>query len=82
MELLCSSRQQKLLAGENEISICDSGILTPVGNANALAKAMSIISDDEKMRKDFIKAGQIRVKDFDSSHILELFKKIIFQQHN
>ena len=55
----------------------DIGLLVGCGDPEALAQAMLRAADDKTLRARLIKAGFRRAEDYDSSHLVKVWEKLI-----
>lgn len=63
--------------GVQEILQDNCGLITPVGDAQALADSLYKLYTDEKLVAKIKTNGQARIKDFLSDHVIEKFEQFI-----
>lgn len=81
----CRTGPREILAPETDfnkeirsaIEIGRFGVLTPVGNVDEMANAMTLLYKDTVLRKQFRKDAFSRAKDFDLSNIIEQFRQVV-----
>jgi len=61
----------------DDINICDYGILTPVNNEELLVKSMKIILEDKILKEKFVNSGYKRAVMFDKDIIVDEFVRIL-----
>lgn len=79
----CPTGPRELLSGSfdpnihiNNFENASFGILTPVNDATTLAKAMSLMIANEKLRTHYSQAGKLRTNDFGIEKIMLLYERI------
>ena len=80
----CPTGPRELLSGKflqdhqfDGIDKSDYGLLIPVNDADALAKAMSMMMDDDALRIQYVSAGIARAKDFDLPIIMKQYEDLL-----
>ena len=68
----CTGSDELLKDGVN-------GLLTPVGDADALAKALSRLADNEKLRGTISKNAQLYSLDFEKEKVIRAWERIMFR---
>lgn len=80
----CPTGPRELLSGKflldhhcNGVDKSDYGLLIPVNDADALAKAMLMMMDDDALRIQYASAGIARAKDFDLPIIMKQYEDLL-----
>jgi len=60
-----------------ELEYADYGILTPVGDADALAKAFDALLEDQELHKKYAQKAKERVLDFDMKKIRKQYEEAL-----
>jgi glycosyltransferase involved in cell wall biosynthesis len=55
----------------------ETGLVVPVGDVCALAKAMELLANDAALRKRLGDAGRRRVSEYDLSRVMPIWEQII-----
>ena len=77
----CLSGPREILSSSNHIDkqltngieLVEYGILSSVNDVNALAKAINLMKEDDILRKQYSEKSAIRIKEFDTSIIIDRF---------
>jgi N-acetylgalactosamine-N,N'-diacetylbacillosaminyl-diphospho-undecaprenol 4-alpha-N-acetylgalactosaminyltransferase len=75
-ELLAPQTDYRTILTGKDIEKGDFGLLTPVGDAECLAKAMYLIRADAILRQQFINNNKVCLAQFEKETILKQFKDI------
>lgn len=68
--------------GPREIIINgENGILTPMGDADALAKGMLLLLEDERRRQDLSERGRRRALEFSVDRMVKAYEEIFIHQY-
>jgi N-acetylgalactosamine-N,N'-diacetylbacillosaminyl-diphospho-undecaprenol 4-alpha-N-acetylgalactosaminyltransferase len=80
----CKSGPREILAPNTNVTkeidgieIAEYGILTKVGSIEDMVKAMKMMYEDDKLRYNFEKKSQERIKDFEVEKIIKKWEEII-----
>jgi glycosyltransferase involved in cell wall biosynthesis len=62
---------------KNTQELAEYGILTPIKNVEIIKEAISLIIDDESLRKNYQDKAKLRANDFRIDKIIKQYKEII-----